>query len=355
MVALQDTEEQYRQLVEVAPVAIFIRCEGQVAFANSRAADLLGAASPAGLVGVAILDLVHPDFRDNVVRRMRSLDTTGQPQPIQAQTLIRRDGSPVEVELAAISIDYQGRPAALVVAQDITERKRAEAERQRYTEHLQALSRQLMSAQETERRRIAGELHDETGQALTALELNLRALQAQAGGPPDPAVLEESLGILEQTLQQVRNLALDLRPSMLDDLGLVPALRWYADRLAQRTGLVIEFVANRARTPLSAESKTTCFRVAQEALTNVVRHAHARKVTVELRSGPKDVQLIVRDDGFGFDVEAARRGALRGNSLGLLSMQERVALLGGHLEIRSALSRGSEVRARWPVFAVKGE
>jgi PAS domain S-box-containing protein len=354
MVALQDTEEQYRQLVEVAPVAIIIRCQGQVAFANSRAADLFGAASPSDLVGVAILDLVHPDFRDSVVRRMRSLDTTGQPQPIQAQTLVRRDGSLVEVELAAISIDYHGRPAALVVAQDITERKRAEAERQRYTERLQALSRQLMAAQETERRRIAGELHDEIGQALTALELNLRALQAQAGSPPDPAVLEESLGILEQTLQQVRDLALDLRPSMLDDLGLVPALRWYADRLAQRTGLVIEFVANRARTPLSAESKTTCFRVAQEALTNVVRHAHARKVVVELRSGPKDVLLIVRDDGNGFDVEAARRAGLAGNSLGLLSMQERVALLGGHLEIRSALSRGSEVRARWPVFADLG-
>jgi signal transduction histidine kinase len=286
---------------------------------------------------------------------MHALDTTGRPQPIEAQTLIRRDGSPVEVELAAISIDYQGRPAAMVVAQDITERKRAEAERQRYTEHLQALSRQLMAAQETERRRLAGELHDETGQALTALQMNLRALQARAEMPPDPTVLKESLGILEQTLQQVRDLALDLRPSILDDLGLVAALRWYAERLAQRTGLTIEFLANRAHAPLSAESKTACFRVAQEALTNVARHAGARKVALELRSGPKDVQLIVRDDGIGFDVEAARRGAVRGKSLGLLSMQERVTLLGGHIEICSAQSRGSEIRARWPVFASPGD
>jgi PAS domain S-box-containing protein len=354
MVALQDTEEQYRQLVDVAPIAIFIRCDGHVALANSRAALLFGVASPADLVGVAILDLVHPDFRDRVVSRMHLLDTTGQPQPIEAQTLIRRDGSLVEVELAAISIDYEGRPAAMVVAQDITERKRAEAERQRYTEHLKALSRQLMAAQETERRHIAGELHDGTGQALTALQINLRALQARAEMPPNSTILEESLAILEQTLQQVRDLALDLRPSMLDDLGLVPALRWYADRIGQRTGLLVDFRANRTGTPLSAESKTACFRVAQEALTNVVRHAHARKVAVELRSGAQDVQLIVRDDGIGFDVETARRSAFGGNSLGLLSMQERVALLGGHLEIRSALSQGTEIRARWPAFGYPG-
>ena len=235
--------------------------------------------------------------------------------------------------------------------QDVTERSRAEAEWQRYTEHLQALSRQLIAAQETERRRIAGQLHDETGQALTALKMNLQALQSNASAPPDATVLEESLSIVEETLQQVRDLALDLRPSMLDDLGLIPALRWYVDRLAQRTGLVIDFRADRPRMPLSGESKTACFRVAQEVLTNVARHAQARKVAVELHCDPTAVELFVRDDGIGFDVDAARRGALGGNSLGILSIQERVSSLGGQLEIRSALSRGTEVRARWPILS----
>ena len=346
----QQSEQQYRQLVEVAPIAIFIRCEGKVAFANGRAAGLFGASTPADLVGTPILDLVHPDFRKLVARRIQSLDATNQPQPTQAQKLVRRDGSLVEAECAAISIDFEGKPAALVVAQDITERSRAETERQRYTEHLQALSRQLIAAQETERRRIAGQLHDETGQALTALKMNLQALQSNPNAPPSASVLEESLSIVEETLQQVRDLALDLRPSMLDDLGLIPAIRWYVDRLAQRTGLVIDFRADRVRMPLSGESKTACFRVAQEVLTNVARHAQVRHVAVELHCDPTAVELTVRDDGIGFDVEAARQGALGGKSLGILSVQERVSSLGGQLEIRSTLSRGTEVRARWPIL-----
>ena len=347
----QQSEQQYRQLVEVAPIAIFIRREGKVAFANGRAAGLFGASTPADLVGTPILDLVHPDFRKLVARRMRSLDATNQPQPTQAQKLVRRDGSLVEAECAAISIDFEGKPAALVIAHDITERSRAEAERRRYTEHLQALSHQLIAAQETERRRIAGQLHDEIGQALTALKLNLEALQSNAGAPPNPTVLDESLGIVEATLQQVRDLALDLRPSMLDDLGLIPALQWYVERLAQRTGLVIDFRADRVRMPLSDESRTACFRVAQEVLTNVARHAQARNVAVELHCDPTAVELVVRDDGIGFDVEAAGQGALGGKSLGILSVQERVSSLGGQLEISSTLSQGTEVRARWPILS----
>src|SRR5207253_7364849 len=132
--------------------------------------------------------------------------------------------------------------------------------------------------------------------------------------------LEESVALVDRLLEQVRSLSLDLRPSLLDDFGLVAALRWYVERLAQRSGLDVSLVANPLESRLSAELETAWFRIAQEALTNVVRHARARRATVELSQRGGELELLIRDDGVGFDVRAARKGAGRGASLGLLGM-----------------------------------
>ncbi len=216
-------------------------------------------------------------------------------------------------------------------------------------QRLQTLSRRLIEAQETERRHIARELHDEIGQALTAVKINLQAIQRL----PDPstltAYLQESIEIVERALQQVRNLSLDLRPSLLDDLGLIAALRWYIDRQAQRAGFTARLTADPIETRLPADIETTCFRVAQQALTNIVRHAQARHVDVELRHSDAVLELIIRDDGVGFDVQAALDNAVKGASLGLLGMQERVLLIGGQIEIRSAPGQGTEIQARLPL------
>ena len=216
-------------------------------------------------------------------------------------------------------------------------------------ERAQLLSQQLMEAQEAERRRLARELHDEIGQALTAVKLNLQGVQRAAGDPAAMPRLEESLAIVDRALQQVRNLSLDLRPSLLDDLGLVAALRWYVDRVAQRAGFVAEFIAEPPGIRAPASLETTCFRVAQEALTNVVRHAGARRVRVELRTADGELHLCVRDDGAGFDVAEARQRAVRGGSLGLLGMQERVTLIRGRIEIHSAPGKGAEVHVSLPL------
>jgi signal transduction histidine kinase len=136
---------------------------------------------------------------------------------------------------------------------------------------------------------------------------------------------------------------------MLDDLGLVSALRWYVDRQAQRTGVVAQFTADPLDARLPPELETTCFRVAQEALTNVARHAQARHVNVRLRQREAELELVVEDDGSGFDVPAARARAARGVSMGLLGMEERVLLVGGRIDITSAPGRGTEVRARFPL------
>jgi two-component system, NarL family, sensor histidine kinase UhpB len=225
------------------------------------------------------------------------------------------------------------------------ERKQAEVALRHANEQLHVLSRRLFQIQQDERRHLARELHDQMGQALTAAKIDLQAAQRLEERTAIVQRLNDSIAILERLLQQVRQLSLELRPPLLDDLGLVPALRWYLDQQAQRADLRVEFFADPALERVDAAIETACFRVAQEALTNVVRHARAQTVSVELDRTPEALHLAVRDDGIGFDVVGAQQGA----SLGLLGMRERVTLLGGELDCKSAPGRGTEVHAFFPV------
>lgn len=212
---------------------------------------------------------------------------------------------------------------------------------------LEALSRQLLEAQETERRRLAYELHDEIGQTLTAIKLNLQVLQRQPHSSPPP--VSESIRMVEQAIEEVRDLSLNLRPSLLDDLGLAATLRWFLDRQAQRSGLNIQLRIDPPEMETPPHLNTVCFRVVQESLTNVVRHAQARQVWVELAARESELRLTIQDDGHGFALEESLKWAIQGVSVGLLGMQERVLLAGGRLEIDSAPGRGTAIRAWLPL------
>jgi signal transduction histidine kinase len=235
------------------------------------------------------------------------------------------------------------------VVRDITERTLAAQRSEIYGRKLQTLSRRLVEAQETERRHLARELHDEIGQALTVTEMNLQALLESPGAEALGPRLKESLQVVERVQQQVHDLSLNLRPSMLDDLGLEPALRWLTDRQAALAGLKAEVRADPLEQRLDPIIETECFRVAQEALTNVVKHAKARIVTVKLARNGQQLHLSVSDDGVGFDVPSVREHAVHGASLGLLSMEERATLAGGGLEFKSTPGQGAEVHAWFPL------
>jgi PAS domain S-box-containing protein len=237
----------------------------------------------------------------------------------------------------------------------VIERAEAEDHLREYAERLEGLSRRLIEAQETERRHVARELHDEIGQALTALKLNLRAIASEADPALTRGIVEESLALADRTLQQTRDLSLDLRPALLDDLGLVPALRWYLDRQGRRAGFATEFVADELVDAVPSEVATTCFRIAQEALTNVVRHAHAASVTMSLARQGAALELVVRDSGRGFDPARATARAEHGVSLGLLGMRERAALIGATLVIESAPGQGTAIRVLLPLVAGSGD
>jgi two-component system sensor histidine kinase UhpB len=217
---------------------------------------------------------------------------------------------------------------------------------------LRALSRRLLEVQEDERSRLARDLHDDIGQALTALKIQLESLaRSEAGVRPR---IDECVETTRHALDRVRQLALSLRPLQLDDLGLVSALRSHLDRQARVGGLIPHFDAEQAG-HAPPEIETACFRVAQEAITNVLRHARARNLWLRLATADARLALSLRDDGVGFDAEAARRRAAAGGSLGLVSMEERIAFAGGSLELRSAPGQGTVLLATFPLGPGNGE
>jgi PAS domain S-box-containing protein len=222
-------------------------------------------------------------------------------------------------------------------------------DRQRAEQTTRMLSGRLVTAQEEERRHIARELHDEIGQILTVVKINLESLREPSRPPSATSGVDACVENVDRAIQQVRALALDLRPAILDHLGLPAALRWFVDRMPEgpTTHLAVEEGDGRT---LSPEVKTAAFRIAQEAVTNVLRHARARNVWVSLATRPSDLELSVRDDGLGFDLGTLRRRSPVA-SFGLSSMEERVRLVGGQFEIRSSPGAGTEVRACFPVAA----
>jgi signal transduction histidine kinase len=205
------------------------------------------------------------------------------------------------------------------------------------------LSARLVSAQEEERRAISRELHDEVGQSLTALAMEAGvAVSLPAESPELRPRLQSIQRLAETSVSTVRDLALLLRPSMLDDLGLIPALRWQAREVAKRTGIKVRVMAEDLTEDLSDQHKTCIYRVVQEALNNSVRHGHAHSVRIQVSGGGGNVRLAIQDDGEGFDARHTR-------GLGLVGMAERVRNAGGDFQIESARGHGATLSVRLPL------
>jgi PAS domain S-box-containing protein len=232
-----------------------------------------------------------------------------------------------------------------VVLQDITDRKRAEREQQRSFQELHALNARLESVREEERTRLARELHDRLGQAMTAIRIDLAALKAAPGCGQELQRIDAISGMVEETIHAVRRISTELRPGMLDDLGLAATVEWAAEEFQARTGLVCQVGAAEPDPALDPERATALYRIVQEALTNIARHAGATQVTIALAQEGSHLSLEVRDNGRGI---AAEQLSARG-SLGILGMRERALLLGGEFTIDGEPGRGTTVRVRIPI------
>lgn len=216
-------------------------------------------------------------------------------------------------------------------------------------ERLTGLSQQLVEVQESERSNLARELHDQIGQSITAIKVTLESIKLMPQAQSLETDLDECLDVTDQTLQQIRGLSLDLRPPMLDDLGLAPGIRWFARRMADRAGFSLDVVSEPEEMELPRPLESTCYRIAQEALTNIARHANAQNVEIRLALGDATLGLTIADDGTGFDLAAARTRGQHGEALGLVSMQERAGLVGGRVELESEPGTGTSVRVTLPL------
>jgi PAS domain S-box-containing protein len=340
--ALRASEVQFRTLVETAPEGIFIQTRRRFAYVNPAAVALLGARETWELIGQPVLDRFHEEDREVVAERIRVLNLLRQPVLAREERLLNPDGSTTLVEVSAAPFEYGGEPGALVFMRDVTPRIRAEQALSRSSAQLRELSRRVMEVQEAERRVLARELHDEIGQALTAIKLDLRTARIRPESLGER--LDDATELLDRTLAQVRDMALDLRPSILDDLGLVAALGWYVDRFNERSGLSGQFRCRLSEIRVDPLVATACFRGVQEAMTNLAKHSRARDYSVELVECPDGLSLVVRDNGSGFDPEAIPIG----RSVGLSAMRERVEQAGGQLTISSEPGAGTEVRLTFP-------
>jgi signal transduction histidine kinase len=237
------------------------------------------------------------------------------------------------------------------------ERRKEDAERQlrKSNQELRALSAHLVSVREEERGRIAREIHDELGQALTALRLDLAWLEKKystAAAPPAAPIREqltEMAELLDSTIQTVKKISTELRPRILDELGLLPALEWLTDEFRHRTGIRSSFSASRDEVGLAQPEATAIFRIVQESLTNVARHSGATEVRVHLEASDENLMLTIEDNGRG--MTAKDRAKI--HSFGILGMKERAQLLGGNIDISSAPGRGTIISLVLPLQSVR--
>ena len=344
--AVETTEHRFRLLVDGVPdyATYMVDPGGRIMSWNGGAERLKGYPEADALGQPLALFYTDEDQRRGAPARTLEIAATEGRFEGEAWR-VRRDGSRFWADVVVTALrDGDGRLVGYaVVTHDLTERKRSAEVRARLLD-------QVIAAQEDEQRRIARELHDETGQSLTSLLVGLRALEDASPGDVARRQAADLRKIALRTLDEVRRLARGLRPSALDELGLVAALESQAAELGQARGLTVD-VQTRGldgeRLPPPVE--TTLYRIIQEALTNVVKHAGARAVDVVVRRQAGAAQAIVTDDGCGFDVETALRAPGAWTHLGLHGMRERAALLDGAVTIESAPGEGTTIYVRIPL------
>src|SRR6266478_172062 len=343
--AVKQAEDRTRLFIDTIPtMAWSLAPDGALEFLNQRWLDYTGLSLKEGIEEPT--RTVHPDDLSRALEKWLVVKATSEVYEDELR-LQRADGEYrwFLVRVAPL-LDEQGNIVKWFGASvDIEDRRRAEKNLEEAHRQLKLLSRRRVKVQEEERRHLARELHDEIGQALTAAKINLQAALEE----PDHAKakrIHETTAILERLLGQVRQISLDLRPSTLDDLGLVPALRSLLDEQGRRASLAVRFSAKNIPENLDPEIQTTFFRIAQEAITNAVRHANATQVDVDLGCENGNLRLQVRDNGRGFDAESAQTQTA---GLGLIGIKERAALVDARAKIISSPKKGTTVEVSLPL------
>lgn len=339
--ALRESEERYRSLINSSIDAVLLTVpDGRVLAANEAACRMFGY-SEAELIAMGrrgVVDGSDPRLAAALEERARTGRFHGE------LVFCRKDGTKFSGEIStALFANRFGELRTSMVIRDITLRKRTEEALRYSREQLQTLARRLVEVQETGHRELARELHDRVGQNLTALNLNLNMLPELLSSDGLSALgtwLDDSQKLVAETMDHVRDVMAELRPPGLDDFGLVAVLRWYADEFARRSGLTVVVHCPAPFPRLAREQEISLFRIVQEALTNVGKHARAQSVTVAVQASSVGLAITVTDDGIGFDPATPNTRPC----WGLIAMRERALAMGWELHIESESGRGTAVR-----------
>lgn len=357
--ALRQERDFAESLIQTAQVIILVLDpEGRIILFNPYLEEVTGY-SLAEVKGQSWFTTFVPEYDRSRIRARFAAAVTGKQTTGMVSPILTKRGLEREIEWHdKILTDAEGDTIGLLaIGQDITERRQAEEEKERLfravsrqREQLRALTGRLADAQETERRALARELHDQVGQNLTALNLNLNTIRtllstlAAEQNEPVQSLIDDSLTLLEQTTERIQDVMADLRPPVMDDYGLVAALRWYCHQLENRVEFTITVYGEEPDPRLDTRIEHTLFRIAQEALTNAAKHARPDHVRVWLETDDGVIRLIVSDDGIGFD-PAQQSEADPQKGWGLITMSERAEAIGGRCGIESHPGRGTLVIA----------
>jgi len=309
-----------------------------------------------GEVVGCMLDVLIPErfrdrHRDHVAQFARTGTTSRRMGAHAIIVGLRRDGEEFPIEASISQVTEHGQRFFTVILRDVTERVRREEDLRRSRDEIQQLALAASTAREQEKSRIARELHDELGQALTMMRMDVAWCKANlAGAAPNAAAkLDRMENLLKTTVAAARRIASDLRPLMLDDLGLAPALEWLVQNMSQRTGLACDFSIDDPAIALPPTHSTAVFRIVQEALTNIAKHARGSHAAVAIRRSGEALEITIRDDGVGFPTDDPRKP----ESFGLLGLRERVSLLRGTASIQSAPGAGTTIVVTLPLAAAE--
>jgi PAS domain S-box-containing protein len=340
---LRESETKFRTLAESTSTAILIFQGDDWIYANPAAEEMTGFSS-AELLKMHYWEIAHPEHC-NLVRQWEAARMAAEDAPRRYSfQVLTKQGEQRWWDVASERIVYQGLPAGVLTANDITERMLAERALRESHEELQALARHLQTIREEERAHVAHEIHDEFGQALTGIKMELMWLIDETQSTDLSNKLTSVMELTNSTIDLVRQIATDLRPGLLDDLGLEAALEWQANEFSEHTHIKCRLHGLAEQCEIPRDISTALFRIFQEALTNVARHAGASHVTAFLRRESGLFVLTISDDGCGITSEDFNNR----RSMGLLGMRERARALGGDVMIRGQPGEGTTVEARIP-------
>ena len=356
---LEKSEARLAGIIRSSMEAIISVDDAQrIVLFNPMAETLFGC--PAShAIGRPLADFIPERFRSAHEAHVRRFGVTGvserQMGRQRALFALHADGREFPIEASISQIEDSGAKLYTVMLRDTTERMRADAALRRSQEELQHLSDSILAAREEERRRIARELHDDLGQRLSALKMDISLLAADLQAAGTPGVLTAQTAamqrVIDETIAAVRQISADLRPPLLDELGLVPAIEWIAKNVRQRFGLIIQVRAEEVT--MDEHSAISVFRIVQEALNNVVRHADATRVDIHFGRQDDMFELSIQDNGRGWSGAPPAEGARR--PLGLLGIRERARQLGGQVTTSHALDTGFRLTVCFPVNQVLTE